>query len=208
MLWHYSETNGLFSNRVVMLVLFSGKKLFMPKNQAKIRFFHWFVTIPFFYWSTNEITTYWKRNLYIIIATKLVAFDGLISRKNGSYLVAKKQQKQIVKSIQKALFFSLNLIDMVLETYDTPPLPLPSPKKPTNLFIIIKHAFETATKGCCWPFLKATAFNWALFKKPLIVVEWMSLWVKHLHLSPSDWSVTIITNNIDDCKKSCCTNRT
>jgi len=115
-----------FSNRVVMLVLFSGKKLFMPKNQAKIRFFHWFVTMHFFYWSTNEITTYWKRNLYIIIATKLVAFDGLISRKNGSYLVAKKQQKQIVKSIQKALFFSLNLIDMVLETYDTPPPP-PSP---------------------------------------------------------------------------------
>ena len=37
-----------FSNRVVMLVLFSGKKLFMPKNQAKIRFFHWFVTMHFF----------------------------------------------------------------------------------------------------------------------------------------------------------------
>ena len=91
---------------------------------------------------------------------------------------------------------------MVLETYDTPPS-LPAPKKPTNLFIIIKHAFETATKGCCWPFLKATAFYRALFKKPLIVVEWMSLWVKHLHLSPSDWSVTIITNNIDDCKKKC-----
>jgi len=156
----------------------------------------------FIYWSTNEITTYWKRNLYIIIATKLVAFDWLISRKNGSYLVAKNQQKQIVNSIQKALFFSLKIW---LTWYWKPmirPLPPPGPpKKPTNLFIIIKHAFETATKGCCWPFLKATAFYRALFKKPLIVVEWMSLWVKHLHLSPSDWSVTIITNNIDDCKK-------
>ena len=39
---------AFFSNRVVMLVLFSGKKLFIPKNQAKIRFFHWFVTMPFF----------------------------------------------------------------------------------------------------------------------------------------------------------------
>ena len=65
-----------FSNRVVMLVLFSGKKLFMPKNQAKIRFFHWFVTMHFFlleykwnhhllkkksvYYYCNQIGSFWR----------------------------------------------------------------------------------------------------------------------------------------------------
>jgi len=108
----------------------------------KIRFFHWFVTMHIFYWSTNEITIYWKRNLYIIIATKLVAFDWLISRKNGSYLVAKNQQKQIVNSIQKALFFSLKIW---LTWYWKPmirPLPPPGPKK-TNQLI---HNYKT----CIW----------------------------------------------------------
>jgi len=66
---------AFFSNRVVMLVLFSGKKLFMPKNQAKIRFFHWFVTMHFLleykwnhhllkkksvYYYCNQIGSFWR----------------------------------------------------------------------------------------------------------------------------------------------------
>lgn len=47
-----------------------------------------------------------KRNLYtIIIATKLVPFDGLISRKNGSYLVAKKATKTNSQLYTKSLVF-------------------------------------------------------------------------------------------------------
>ena len=49
-----------------------------------------------------------------------------------------------------------------------------------------------------------------LKKRPQLIVLsssrhyccWMNVSLsQHLHLSPSDWSVTIITNNIDDCKK-------
>jgi len=105
-----------------------------------------------------------EKEICILLLQPIGSFWRTDFEKKWQVPSCKKTTKTNSQLYTKSFVFSLNLIDMVLETYDTPP---PPKNQPTNLFIIIKHAFETATEGCCWPFLKATAFNLSSLQKTI-----------------------------------------
>ena len=130
---------SFFSSRVVMLVLFIGKKLFMPKNHAKTKCFFSFVCNYAFFIEVQMKSPLIEKEICILLLQPIGSFWRTDFEKKWQLPSCKKQQKQIVNSIQKALFFH----SIWLTWYWKPMIPPPAPKKPTNQLI---HNYKT----CIW----------------------------------------------------------